>query len=138
MKKLIFLSLFLFSQIVSSESNKSDKDLYDLQDKCRKTTDDTFKKEWGSGIVNSKDSVMVASYSNHYNKKLNKCFYLLSSTSSSKNNVIEMNSLWDIQENKSYAEFNSDSKGVFFCHVKEYSCNSKKEWDSLIKSYIND
>ena len=137
MKKIILLYLILFSQAVFSESSRSDKYIYELQDKCRKTTEDVFKKEWGSGVVSTKDGQMIASYSNHYNKKLNKCFYLLNSTNVTKRYSLQMTSLWDIQDNKSYGEFNVDSKGMF-CSVGEKQCKSKDEFESLIKSYMND
>jgi len=142
MKKLLFLSLFLFSQIVLSESSKSDKDLYELQEKCGKTTENEFKKEWGNGIVNTKDGQTTANYQSHYNKKMNKCFYLLNTTIYPKKKdligIMESKSIWDILENKNYGLIDSNKDGILSCQVNENRCHSKNEWESLTKSYMND
>jgi len=143
MKKLLFLSLFLFSQIVLSEPSKSDKDLYELQDKCRQTTDQEFKKEWGSNVSNTKDGQIIANYTNHYNKKMNRCFYLVTSNQFvTKNkdgtNPFIIKTLLDVQENKVYGDFSSDRKTMFSCAVGKSYCSSEKEWDSLVLPFMNE
>ena len=143
MRKFLFLLILGFSQIVFSESSKSDKDLYDLQDKCRKTTESEFRKEWGSnGTVNDKETLMISNYTNHYNKKHNECFYLLTTNSYPKqkksNGITQMISLWDIQENKNYGEFDSLANKVFICKVGEFSCGNKKEFEALLVPFMND
>lgn len=142
MKELVFLILLGFSQVVFSEQSKSDKELYELQEKCGKTTRDEFRREWGNGIVNTKDSQMVSNYQSHYNKKLNKCFYLLTTTTYIKtkdlNSSMEMRSLWDIQENKSYGELDTTLTRLFKCTVGVNRCSSKEQWETLVIPYMND
>jgi hypothetical protein len=50
------------------------KEEYELQARCGKQTEEFHKKEFGDGIVTTKDGQAIVSYTNHYNKKLNKCF----------------------------------------------------------------
>jgi len=142
-KLILPILLLSFIGTVHSESSKSDKDLYELQEKCGKTTGDEFKKEWGNGIVNDKESQMISKYVNHYNKRMNKCFYLLTTSTYPKNKKqtsVEMRGLWDIQENKSYGELDIYTVGtkLFICNVEETQCSSKQQWETLIKPYMND
>lgn len=145
MKPVLALILALIAVNSWSGDNtqqvKSLKDEYELQEKCGKRTEEVFRKEWGDGIHSEKDLSMTASYTNHYNKKLNKCFYLLTSntlSSKSKNKTsYQFTSLWDINDNKEYGELINDGVRIN-CHVQEVKCYSTEEWESLIKSYISD
>jgi len=88
-------------------------------------------------------------YTNHYNKKLNKCFILVTVTYLSKNEKKSVSykqvQLYDINENKEY--------GVLFtqidpfmptiyppmqCTFLEKTCRSTEEWNSLQKPYMEE
>ena len=47
---------------------------------------------------------------------------------------------YDVNENKTYGSFIS-SKGdhkTVYCNVLDKSCNSKEEWDKLVKPYMEE
>ena len=123
------------------------KEQFELQERCGKLTRDAFEREWGhDGIVNNKDNQMWASYQNHYNTKLNKCFYLQSVRTIPKNkkgSVTEEQQLYDINENKDYGNLyvilNRDGQdGTTFCNLLQKGCQSRAEWESLIRPYMED
>ena len=58
----------------------SKRQAYELSERCGKTAGEEFRREWKGGIVNTATGQMTASFRNHYNSKLNKCFYLLGVT----------------------------------------------------------
>jgi hypothetical protein len=93
---IIICVLFLIPHNVYSSSLKED---YELQERCGKRCDERFKKEFGNGIVNTDDGQMISVYNNHYNKKLNKCFILITTTNypkDKKEDVLLMKVIYDI------------------------------------------
>ena len=63
--------LLCFSTYVSAQPNKEE-----LQERCGKLAAEVFAKEWGTGTSNTDYGQTIADYRNHYNFRLNKCFYL--------------------------------------------------------------
>ena len=73
---LSLLVLFLLVGCVGFlEDSKVD---YQLQERCGKKCEEFFKEKYGNGILN--DGKTIVTYQNHYNKKLKKCFFLMSIT----------------------------------------------------------
>jgi hypothetical protein len=124
---IIICSFFLLPQITYSSS----KEDYGLQVMCGKQTSEFFKKEYGDGIT--KDG-MISGYQNHYNKKLNKCFIIITSTSPS----MRLKNLFDFDENKELGTFVENKSLPMDCRVFEKSCKSEQEWDTLVKPYMED
>ena len=127
----------------SVQEKRNVKEEYELQDKCGQRTSEFFKKEYGNGIDNSKDGIMMSGYQNHYNKKLNKCFILITSKDHPKDkkmDVLLMKNIYDFNENKEYGSFSKFRKDVTpsDCNVLEKTCNSEQEWDSLVKPYMEE
>jgi len=121
---------------------QSAKDIYELNEKCGKHAATLFKKEYGNGFQRSTSGIMFTSYTNHYNVKLNKCFVLMTTTShpNKKEDVLYMKELWDINENKQYgsmARFQKQSIPIG-CSVEDRICQSEREWDSLVKPYMEE
>jgi len=125
------------------------KEQYELQERCGKLTKNAFEREWGrDGVVNNEDSRMLANYRNHYNAKLNKCFYLQSVAifpKSKEQGISEEVLLYDLNENKAYGYFHRMRKygsgapeAPDNCHVLENYCRSDNEWESLIKPYMEE
>jgi hypothetical protein len=57
-----------------SRSALSQKDLYELQERCGRRAEEVFRRGWGDGVnVKVNGMTMMASYENHYNIKMNKC-----------------------------------------------------------------
>ena len=118
-----------------------DKVAYELQERCGNATKAEFNKSWGeTGVVSLKTSTMVANYSNHYNTKLNKCYYLLSTSVSdnSPNSIsIDTKALFDFNENISLGEYRVRGNKSH-CEFKGVECKSKEAFDALIKPYMEE
>ena len=134
MKRKLFLSILivfftiLFMSIVGCNNKKND---YELQDICRKSSQEYFNNQLvskGLGEINWE-------YENHYNKKLNKCSML--ATGIYKNGDM-IKKLINANENKEYGFYvsignkgNGHESGEFLGKV----CKSEEEWNSLVKPY---
>ena len=72
-------------------------------------------------------------YESHYNKRLNKCFMLVTYSKS------QLKSLKEISENKMYGSLlvKQNSK-TLICNVLENKCKTEKEWDALVKPYMEE
>ena len=149
MKRILSIALFLIGIIFSLFADgyaASIKEEYELQDRCGKRVEERFKKEYGNGIVSNKDGTMMVNYTNHYNRKLNKCFVLVAGMSIPKDKETKDKqgfstdkTLWDINENKQYGGFFKFSEGgLMQCEVLGKHCNSESEWDALVKPYMEE
>jgi hypothetical protein len=130
----------------SSLSEKKVKEDYKLQVQCGKQCKEYFDKEYGNGFINwGSGEQLTSNYTDHYNKKLNKCFIQITSIEVVKNienkfKRIVTKTLFDLNENNKYAsfiQFENDNEPVN-CRILEEYCNSIKEWDSLVKPYMED
>ena len=124
----------------------SDKEAYELQERCGKRAADYFKG-YVSGIENTEDVKFRTIYTNHYNRKLNKCFILFTTFGSpmSKEDIQKLGIsidkiLWDINENKRYGNFFKfhNIPEPMMCEVSDKSCHSEFEWDALAKPYMEE
>jgi hypothetical protein len=145
MKRKLFLSILIVFFTISlmsllgcnnqnptkEQSTKNIKEVYELQERCGKQTSEFFKKEYGDGIF--RDGT-ISGYQNHYNKKLNKCFIIITSTSPS----MKLKNLFDFNENKELGTFVENKSLPMDCRVFEKSCKSEEEWDSLVKPYMEE
>ena len=138
----VMIGLFLFNIAYAA----SVKEEYELQERCKKSVDTWFQKEWdGRGTHEDKDFVTMVDYQNHYNKKLHKCYILITSTEfiRNKENKIEnigLKTLFELNENKEYGsliKFENDNK-LINCRILEKYCNLEREWDLVVKPYMED
>jgi hypothetical protein len=126
---------------------------FDLQAKCSQDSKAWFNENW-AGTRNDKDTILL-DFSNHYNKKLNKCFILVEyhydshfagKGGSSWTNDME---LWDIYENSRYGSFGenhytyskpepSSHNDVSTCEVLGNKCTLHDEFNNLVRPYVND
>lgn len=116
------------------------KEEYELQERCGKSAAD-FYKEYDPNST---------SYINHYNKKLNKCFILITVISKSKksNYVIHQEWLYDVNDHKAYGSFFTTIENVKgklvrkrldrLCTGLGESCSSVSEWEAVIKPYLEE
>jgi hypothetical protein len=143
---LIFVMswLIIFNHVYAG----SIKEEYELSERCKKSADEWFQKEWGGKhLTGDKDMTIMADYKCHYNKKLNKCFVLLTTISIPKNkkdNKVETVVLFDINENKEYGSYdrigfeNGYGRILDMKSSAEVECNTKGAWDSLVKLYMEE
>lgn len=119
---------------------------YELQEHCGKRAAELFNKKYGSsGVIYTKNGQGMAEYTNHYNKKLKKCFVLLTyrnipyKDKSQQSSI--MHQLYDINENKRYGDyFKSDGMSVpTSCTVDgQVMCRSEQEWNALVQPYMEE
>lgn len=117
---------------------------YDLQERCGKRAEQVFKSRWGTGYEHSSGMTVTTTYSNHYNSKLNKCFYEVVAITFFNKSVSQDNTLRDVNENRVYGIY-SDHKDnlalpgvVLGCQVQGVACKSKDEWDVLAKPLMSE
>ena len=137
---ILICSFFLLPQNTYSSSKEED---YKLQERCGKYCDEMFRKVYGNGLTSDENSSIISGYQNHYNKKLNKCFILITSKDypkDKKTDVLLMKNIYDFNENKEYGSFSKFRKDVTpsDCNISEKTCNSEQEWDLLVKPYMEE
>ena len=155
MKRTLFLSIlivffttsFLFLLGCNNQNIiKEPSSLSELQEQCVKRSKEYFNKEYCNGIINcGYEERLTSNYTNHYNKKLNKCYILITSTEfiRNKENKIEnigLKTLFELNENKEYGsliKFENDNK-LINCRILEKYCNFEKEWDLVVKPYMEE
>jgi len=98
-----------------------------LQEKCEKQCE-AWSKSYQQKYPSDK-----LTFENHYNQRLNKCFMLVTYSTS------RMKSLKSISENKIYGSLlvKQNSK-TLICNVLENKCKTEKEWDALVKPYMEE
>jgi hypothetical protein len=120
---LSFFIVFLFVGCDKSSSYNREVD-YKLQKQCGEDSEKFFKRQYKEYV----DSLNIF-YQNHYNKKLNKCFIIVNRSSPT------FRTLFDVNESKIYGMFSS---GGGSCFVLDKKCNDEKEFDSLVKPYMEE
>jgi len=151
MTKTQFYSAILLlvgeSVALGSACAESNMEAYELQERCSKRVEEIYKNEYGGGGVRKeKDFTYIHSYRNHYNSKLNKCFFLEITTgySNQSNNKesynIVMETLFDINENKEYGIYfkRNDAYKPTTCSLEDNICHSREEWENLLKQYMEE
>ena len=157
MKRTLFLSILIiffttsFISLVgfnnqdptkerSSVSEKKLKDEYDLRERCGKWCEEYFKEDYGDGF----DEDDISNYTNHYNKKLDKCFILINSVQFIRNidkfESVTMKRLIELNENKEYGLLIQSGKNIKSddCVVSDKACKSEQEWDLLVVPYMEE
>ena len=138
MKKVLWAVTIMFVAAIGHAAPTA-KEEYELQARCGEQSRGEFAKQYGNGIIKTQEGQDLASFKNHYNKRLNKCFYLLryaSYTIKGKNAgaVSELIWLWDLNENNEIGTYT----GSMVCQVAGVPCKSKAEWDALVKPYMSE
>ena len=137
---IIICNVCLLPLNVYASSIKED---YELQERCGKRSEEWFKSKYGDGFSRSDDGNMRSHYKNHYNKKQNKCFILINNNfvdTNKKNNKDQSFTdkfLYDVNENGYYGSYMNMVEGSD-CIFLEKKCKSEKEWDLLVKPYMEE
>jgi hypothetical protein len=144
---LIGSFLLILTAYQPRQATAGQKDDYELQERCSKRAAERFKEDSGYFAQSDKDTKYRTTYINHYNRKLNKCFVLFATfgVPMGKKDIQEFGtssdkSLWDINENKQYGDFFKfrASPDPIICEVSDKLCHSEAEWDSLVKTYMEE
>jgi len=142
MKKFVAALILLFA-VSGYAYAQSLKEAYELQERCNKRAEERFKSEYGDGLVRYNSELhAITNYTTHYNRKLNKCFVLLSAVfltdEKEKRNVLKR--FVDINENIELGTFENLSSldKKITCSVFGKECCSETEWDSLVRPYMEE
>jgi hypothetical protein len=154
MKRALFLSILIVFFTISFMSltgcdnlNMIREDSYaqaknlrkelELSQKCEKKCEEHFRKEYGNGILNN--GKRTVTYESHYNKKLNKCFIILTTNFMIEkyNKRYKEKFLFDVNYLRDYG-FYHNSGTITFCDVEKNKCGSEEEWVSLVKPYMEE
>ena len=130
-KKHIVTTIILicsFCLITSNTYSSSIKEDYELQEKCGKSCKELFSQKYDLGNGSF--------YNSHYNKKMNKCFISILHLGGPL--TIKRKILLDVHGNKDYGIFTHRVEGIIICEVLDTKCNSEKEWDLLVKPYMEE
>jgi hypothetical protein len=122
---------------LNSQTNAAD---FDLQAKCAKQALDVWK-------AGGWDKKKLATYSNHYNEKLQKCFMRIDTSTEEAGADVTFETVMDAFESKGYAEFiwkvdhKSGDTGSMRCSAilpsgEAIKCTSPEEFDALVKQYM--
>lgn len=116
-------------------TKKTPKEISSLQDKCEKNSRKIFRKEYKDGVIENSKGIFLYKYKDHYNKKLNKCFMVITEDG----DLERYKKLLDVDENESYGSvrINNDQENLG-CYVREKKCKSEEGWDSLVKPYMEE
>ena len=108
---------------------------------CAKLSREQFQRGWKDGKEDTADGPLTAEFTNHYNTKLNTCFYLL--TVSSAGTLKKM--LFDVNGGELYGEYlgpptieSPAASRPKTCRIESLYCASGREWDILAVSYMRD
>jgi hypothetical protein len=118
-----------FVLLASSAQAQSLQEKYEPSVQCGKQAAERFARNWSEHGK--------ANFANHFNFRLNKCFYLESAAFYG--GAQQMLNLVDLRENKvigSYDKLEGDPLVV--CLVENKRCSSEEEWRALIKQFMED
>lgn len=141
LKRLLFLAVLLLKVTVPAYAeSKSAMEEYELQERCGKQVAAQFKENYGVGVMDDEDGHLQYDYSNHYNKKMNKCFFILTTIhwSKDKKNSSIFKEMFDFNENKQYGNLWVIGGKTDNCNVLGKFCHSEVEWNALIAPYMNE
>ena len=117
---------------------------YELQERCGRRAEEIFRKDWGKGMSQTGGAIFEGNYNSHYNKKQNKCFYLIWSTATTRKGKEQSTTrsavLYDINRNKEYGSFSQLESDALpsRCYVLSNSCRSRQEFDKLVEPLMLD
>jgi hypothetical protein len=133
-RTLILLTMLFFIGIIfflfANSYRASIKEEYELQERCGNRAEERYRKEYGN-------ETPMSNYTNHYNRKLNRCFILVTQIIQSDT----YKTLVDINENRPHGFFSkivSLRTPTSWCEVLGKPCHSESEWDSLVRPFMEE
>jgi hypothetical protein len=141
--RVAILILLLLPALLGSSYAASNKEESELQERCGKDAEKFFERTVGNGPDRNDKKTGKTGYANHYNRKLNKCFILVTTMIAPKyknESVIIFKELWNIDETKAYGNIVAaqNDNAPIRCTVLNDVCHSEEEWDSLVKAYMEE
>lgn len=155
---LIFFIFFSFSLVAQAQNNstsqRSVKEIYELQERCSKSSEEWYQQRWASPIIKDDESTIFIHYQNHYNRKLNRCLILqevihqptnkneaslsfLDIYDVNENNTVFAHSIFTGEIDKSRRKLFPSQHGVM-CRVQDKTCRSWSDWEKMIKPLMEE
>lgn len=130
----------------------SQRQVYELSEQCATRSRDQFRRDWKNGVVSTPQGRMTADFIDHYNARLNTCFYLLTvrqATDDSGQGGTSADAvgikLFDIGDGEQYGEYSGPAVAGSpptslpkTCTIEAMYCASRREWDVLLRPYMED
>lgn len=141
---VILLALVLFPAFaaagLSDESN---------QEHCEKIASHRFEKAWGDGMLTDKEGATLATYSSHFNNRMQKCLMLVDvATTFVKKKSQSVHSIFledagdEDQEYGAFvqkgARYLGKSRQDSFCSVEGRPCHTQIEFMQQVKRYMEE
>jgi len=127
--RAVLVSLVLLASGAEAQSLREKE----LSERCGKQAEEHFKE------LGAKPGMSGISYKNHYNSRLNKCFYVI--LINDWREGLQMFSLVDVNENKYVGLYHASKNvpdGPVECQVQGKQCKTEEEWRALIKPFMED
>jgi hypothetical protein len=138
----MFFPLLNNGYAASKEQELDRKQIYELQERCRKSAEEFFTGRFGSGIRYDDFGQRIDTYSNHYNEKLNKCFILIDTVIFPNYKIfrtLNAKTLFDVYKDTYYGSYGITRDGsVHPCEMLKKECHSDSEWNKLTKPYMEE
>ncbi len=140
------LVLIIGLSSVSYAVTSTAKEEYQLQERrCANRAAENFKRDYGNfGITDTSNGKIGKVYTSHYNKRLNKCFELVTYVNAKDDNSIPLLKaimLIDVVDNDEVATFVQyvfEDNSPVSCFIFDKTCMSENEWELLISPYMNE
>jgi hypothetical protein len=149
---LVTLSILIAGFLAAGgiAQGQTNKELYDLQDRCGKRAAEIFIRDYGGsppvyshGSTKNINTTFIYTYRNHYSQRLNKCFYMLQTRiqfkSGGETGETLTLELLDVNENNQYGLFiGSEGHIPTSCEILQKKCSSQDEWLNLASPYLDE
>ncbi|MDE2342570.1 MAG: hypothetical protein KGL63_04125 [Betaproteobacteria bacterium] len=145
-RRILFLMVcgFLSLQALADEGHETPAGL-----QCKKTARKFFEKRWGEGMIPGDEEATAATYTNHINAKLGKCFILIEGkTTLIKKKMVSGHflMLYDLSDGKEYGSYEEENKPKrlgksqksITCSVNGATCGSASEFEAMVKPFMED
>lgn len=105
-------------------------------EECGRRSREAFQREWKEVAAAPGEAPARVDFTNHYNAKLDACFYQLTVSHSAERS---RKLLFEVGEREPYGEYASPQPdSPLVCRVEHLYCGSSGEWDVLVAPYMED
>jgi len=127
------LGVLLSVVLATGAQAQSLKEKYELSERCGKLAAETFAKDQEDQSPSGR-----ANYENHYNSRLNKCFYMEVTNHERGKEPLRAMRLYDLSEGREIAGYHEWGNALVYCWVQGKYCRNEEEWRALIKPFMEE